>query len=97
VSIDGYSGRRKPSPGQLIDHRPQQIEISVGIQEGARFVTNPELSPGPLFEYFFEAADAAGQSDKSVCQLRHFGLALVHGGDDVQFADGVMLNLAVRE
>ena len=58
---------------------------------------DPELPPGPLLEYFFERAGAAGQCDKSVCKRHHFGLALVHGGDDMQFRDAGILNLTVHE
>lgn len=74
------------------EENPEGIEVAVNVEEATRFVMEAELAPGPNLEHFLERADTARQSDKTIREVRHHGLAFVHGGDNTQFGE-----TAVRE
>ncbi len=66
----------------LLAHVGKQLDERIvkarAIEQSHRLQMQAQLQPGERFDHFFKRADAAGQSDKGVGQLRHLMLALVH-------------------
>lgn len=82
-------------PGdRMLDLRQERIVEAGHVQQTAGLGVEPQLRPGENFAEFIERAEAAGQGDERVAQLRHQRLALVHRVDDAQFGDASMRQLA---
>ena len=73
------------------------VEEPVGVQQPATLVVDAELGPGDRLHELFERAEAAGQHDERIGQVRHERLALVHGRHHMQVAQGPMGDLVTRE
>ena len=56
-----------------------------------------QLGPTDRFPQFVHRADAARDSDKSVRQICEHAFAFVHAGDDMQFGEAAMRNLAADQ
>ena len=62
----------------------QTVEVAASVHQQTWFAMDSELEPSENLEEFIEGAKAAGQRDKSIGNLHHFGLALVHCFDNIQ-------------
>lgn len=75
----------------------KRVKEPLGVEQPARFMVEAELSPGDDFTEFVQGAETTRQGDEGVTQIRHEGLAFVHGMDDVQLSDSVVGQFAVDQ
>ena len=55
------------------------------VEQTDGFVVKAELEPCQRLEHFFQCANAAGQDDEAITEVRHQLLAFMHGADAVHF------------
>ena len=80
-----------------IEQRKERIVKAADIEEVAALVMKAELRPGDRLAEPFECAESARQSDECVRQLRHYGLAFMHGAHDSQVWKAAMGKFACDE
>jgi ribosome-associated protein len=77
---------------ELFEERPVKV---VAVEQCHGFGVEAQLAPRPRFEQLVEGAGSARESHKGVGQLRHAGLALVHGRDHFEPTEAGVAHLAL--
>ena len=67
-----------------IEPNQQRIKEPVDIQEADRLGMVAKLGPSENLEQLVGGSEAAWQGGKTVGQVGHQGLTLVHGADDME-------------
>ena len=68
-----------------------------GVDEDDGFGVEAELGPRDGLEHFFEGAVASGEDEEGVSEMDHAGLALVHGGNELEGGEGLVGDFAAGE
>src|SRR5436309_11186319 len=71
----------------------QELIEPTGVEESDRLEVQAKLEPSENLDHLFQGANASGQSDKRVGELRHAMLALVHRLDGYQFGEALVCAL----
>ena len=87
----------KPCRDGVAHEGEQVIEEAVDVEDAAGLGVDAELGPGHRLHELLVGAEATRQHDEGVGQLGHACLALVHGGDHVEVAQGVMGDLVASQ
>ena len=85
-------------PDEALVHRMAEegeevVEVAVDVEDAAALVVDAELRPGDRFHELLAGAEPPWQHDERVRQLGHERLALVHGRDHVEIAEGAVRDL----
>src|SRR5882762_5361132 len=65
----------------------QEVIEAASVEESDRLKMQTKLEPSDNLDDFLQGADASGECDKRIGELRHAMLALVHGLDGYQFRE----------
>ena len=81
----------------VVEEGDERLVVARHVQQPQRLGVDAQLRPGVDLEELLERADAAGQRDEGVGELRHQRLALVHRADHPQVVEAGVADLAVEE
>ena len=81
----------------FIEESEQLVVVSGCIEQTDRLIVDAKLRPSENFAKFVHRAEAAGQGNESVAQVRHQRLAFVHAFDDVQLRETAVRDLFTRK
>ena len=70
----------------LVEKGNEIIVIAIDIEQADRLAVLAQLPPGPYLEQFLHRADTTRQGDEGVGEVRHLGLARMHGLHDIERA-----------
>ncbi len=83
--------------GHVLKERLEMVEKAIHVQNAAGFCVKAELEPGERFKQLFERSDSSGEGDKTIAQIDHELLTLVHGADDTQVRDSGVPEFSVHQ
>ena len=81
----------------VVEEGDERLVVARHVQQPQRLGVDAQLRPGVDLEELLERADAAGQRDEGVGELRHERLALVHRADHAQVVEAGVADLAVED